>query len=237
MSLFQGLSPEEVHWAHESLESQYLLPKRSTLYQEGEKADTLYTLYDGWMILFKCLDNGKRQILRFVLPGDLFGFQVNAINGEARYTHGSHTLTESTLCAYPRSRFRSILNSNSVLAIRFAEMGMYQATLDHHHLVCTGQKNAKESVTFLILELLHRVRQQLTRAYDEASNSFFFPLYQEDIGDALGLTAVHVNRTLMTMKSEGLIQYQNKRLTILDEAALMEIGEFDPSTVYPQPVI
>jgi len=109
MALFRGIPREELGWTQEFRDDQYLLPARKVLYREGDTAHTLYTLFDGWLILFKILYNGKRQVLRFILPGDFFGLQVNGIETSAGYTHGSQALVESRLCAFPRARLRSMM--------------------------------------------------------------------------------------------------------------------------------
>ena len=71
MALFRDVPEAELGWTQGFRDAQYQLSAREILFQEGETAHSLYTLFDGWMILFKILANGKRQILRFLLPGDL----------------------------------------------------------------------------------------------------------------------------------------------------------------------
>jgi hypothetical protein len=102
----------------------------------------------GWLSLFKILYNGKRQILRFILPGDFFGFQVDGIGPAAGYMHGSQALMESTLCAFPVARFRSMMQKQPQLTTRLAEMEMHDMNLCQHHLICAGRKNAQESILF-----------------------------------------------------------------------------------------
>jgi CRP/FNR family transcriptional regulator len=237
MALFRGVPEEELGWTQKFRDAQYLLPARKTLYQEGDIAHSIYTLFDGWVILFKILDNGKRQILRFVLPGDFFGFQVNGTGAGAGYTHGAQALVASTLCVFPRTRLRSMMEKQPQLAIGLAEMGMHDMTLCQHHLIGTGRKNARESIAFLLLELFYRVRMQMQNGFNEATDSIIFPLTQEDIGDAIGLTSVHVNRVLKELEREKLIHCQRKRLTILDEETLMEIGQFDPGMIEPKELV
>ena len=237
MALFRGIPREELDWTQEFRDAQYLLPARKILYREGDTAHTLYTLFDGWLILFKILDNGKRQVLRFILPGDFFGLQVNGIETSAGYTHGSQALVESRLCAFPRSRLRSMMEKQPQLAIGLSEMGMHDMTLCQHHLTGTARKSAHERIAFLLLELFYRVRLQMQNGFDEATSSVIFPLTQEDIGDAVGLTSIHVNRVLNEMERKGFLQCRRKRLTIHDEAVLMEIGQFDPDMIAPRVLI
>ena len=237
MALFRGIPGEELGWTQEFRDSQYLLPARKTLYREGDTAHTLYTLFSGWLILFKILENGKRQVLRFILPGDFFGFQVSDNDTSAGYTHGSLALVESTLCAFPRARLRSMMEKQPQLAIGLSEMVMHDMSLCQHHLIGTARKSAHERIAFLLLELFYRVRLQMQHGFDEATGSVIFPLTQEDIGDAVGLTSVHVSRVLNKMERKGLIHCRRKRLTIHDEEVLMEIGQFDPDMIVPKALI
>ena len=237
MALFRDVPEAELGWTQEFRDAQYQLSARENLFQEGDTAHSLYTLFDGWMILFKILANGKRQILRFLLPGDFFGFQVNAIGPTGGYMHGSQALMKSTLCVFPTIQLRSMMEKQPQLAIRLAEMEMHDMTLCQYHLIGTGCKNASERIAFLMLELFYRVRMQRQEDYDEASNSIIFPPTHKDIGDAVGLSSIHVHRILKEMGSKGWIHCQSKRLTILDEDALMEIGQFDPGMILTKSLI
>jgi CRP/FNR family transcriptional regulator len=237
MALFRDVPEAELGWMQEFRDAQYQLPAREVLFQEGDTAHSLYTLFDGWMILFKTLDNGKRQILRFLLPGDFFGFQVNAIGPTGGYIYGSQALMKSTLCAFPTIRLQAMIEKQPQLAIRLSEMEMHDMTLCQYHLIGTGCKNSLERIAFLLLELFHRVRLQRREDYDEASYSIIFPPTQKDIGDAVGLSSIHVHRILKEMGSKGWIRCQGKRLTILDEETLMDIGQFDPGMILPKSLI
>ncbi len=237
MALFRDVPEAELGWMQEFRDAQYQLPAREILFQEGDTAHSLYTLFDGWMILFKTLDNGKRQILRFLLPGDFFGFQVNAIGPTGGYIYGSQALMKSTLCAFPTIRLQAMIEKQPQLTIRLSEMEMHDMTLCQYHLIGTGCKNSLERIAFLLLELFHRVRLQRRGDYDEASNSIIFPPTQKDIGDAVGLSSIHVHRILKEMGSKGWIRCQGKRLTILDEETLMDIGQFDPGMILPKSLI
>ena len=121
MALFHNVPEKELGWTQEFRDAQYLLPAREVLYQEGKTAHSLYTLFDGWLILFKILNNGKRQILRFLLPGDFFGFQVSGIGPAGVHMHGSQTLIKSTLCAFPTIQLRSMMEKQPQLAIRLVQ--------------------------------------------------------------------------------------------------------------------
>lgn len=103
--------------------------------------------------------------------------------------------------------------------------------------MAAGRKTAKESIAFIILELFYRVKHQFPSSPDNSADSIDFPITQEDIGDAIGLTNVHVNRVIKELMSEGLIYCNKKHLKILDEEKLSEIAEFNPDMVIAHPLV
>ena len=102
--------------------------------------------------------------------------------------------------------------------------------LCQHHLMGTGRQNARERIAFLLLELYYRSQMQT----DVDGEAVPFPICQEEIADAVGLTTVHVNRTLKEMRGEGLIECAARRLVINDEEKLAEIANFDKSVIGKQ---
>ncbi len=235
MALFKGVPKKRLEWTQQYRKNQILVPARSIIFQEGENHDFIYTLFSGWGILYKTVsNNGKRQILRFLLPGDLIGYQTS---GKGVAIHSAGTITESILCAFPRAQLGDMLQENPELAIRLLNMESRDMSLCQSHLMAAGRKTAKESIAFVLLELYHRVQSQVKDSYNASTQTINFPITQEDIGDAVGLTNVHVNRVIKEMISEGLITCHKKRLSILDEEKLCEIAEFNPDMISGHPLI
>lgn len=234
LALFQGVPPDRLEWTQKYRDQQFVVPSKATLYREGNVTDYVYTLFDGWMAMYQTSREGKRQILRFALPGDFLGFQTDQ---RGLISHSVSALTESIVCAFPRSRLQEMLEENPVLALRLASMGSRDMNLCQQHQAFRSRKDAYESIAFLLLELFHRTREHLSQNYDPETNSVVFPLTQEDIGDAVGLTNVHVNRILRQFNKLGLIECHHRRLHILDEDKLTDMGEFDKSMISSNPLI
>ena len=100
-----------------------------------------------------------------------------------------------------------------------------------HHQAFRSSKDAHESIAFLLLELFHRTRLQMRHSFNPVTNEIDFPLTQEDIGDAVGLTNIHVNRVLRKFQNLDLIACGQRKLKILKEDELAEIGAFDKSII------
>jgi CRP-like cAMP-binding protein len=176
------------------------------------------------MALYQSTSSGKRQIINFSLPGDFIGFQAN---GNGKIIHSAVSLTNATLCAFPRAKVKQMFQEQPMLTTQLSLMESRDLTLCQHHLMSAGRKDSHESVAFLLLELFHRAKKRIPHAYDKEKNTIAFPLTQEEIGDAVGITNVHVNRIIREFMRDGLIHCQHRKLTILNDDKLSEIGDFD----------
>ncbi len=233
LALFQGVAPDRLEWTQKFRDQQFVVPPKVTLYREGSLTDYVYTLFDGWMVMYQTSREGKRQILRFALPGDFLGFQTDQ---RGMVSHSVSALSESIVCGFPRSRLEEMFKETPSLALRLASMGSRDMNLCQHHQAFRSRKDAYESIAFLLLELFHRTQIHMNHHYDPKTNSVTFPLTQEEIGDAVGLTNVHVNRILRQFHKLGLINCHHKRLHILDEEKLSDMSEFDKSMVSSNPL-
>lgn len=225
LSLFHGVSEEDLAWTAEYREHQSTVQARKKIYREGQLNNYMYTVYHGWLATYKMLDNGRRQILRIALPGDILGFQPNL---EAPMTHSAMSVTDAVLCAFSRRDIPELLRKNLSVAKRLQELNARDMNICQSRLLTIGQHSAAEKIAFLCAELFFRIKS----IYNEKEkNEIFFPLTQEDIGDAIGLTKVHVNRTLKTMREKGLLEISSSSLKVLDPQALCELGNFDPAMI------
>jgi len=191
------------------------------LYYEGDTAQKAYTLYDGWVILFKNLENGNRQILRFALPGDFLCYKI----GRNRVMdHSAIAVSNVTLCAFPIDRFRDTIAELPDLAIAISSISELTTERCHSSLTTIASHPAETKVAYLLLSLYVRERSLIMNLGNNGA-CVPFPITQEDIGDALGLTAIHVNRVFQNLRKKNLIECKNKCLTIPDEEAMAEVAK------------
>ncbi len=225
-SLFKNVSDCQLDKTADIRNGQLKIPARTRIFQDGGFHENIYTVYSGWAVIYKTAKNsGKRQILRFLLPGDLLGNQIDD-RGLMSYSAGS--VTECVLCAYPRAKVKTMLKEHPKLALRMIDMLSRDLSMSQNHLLASGRKTARESVVYILMELFYRVQYQMPDNYNKHSNTIDLPVTQEDIGDAIGLTNVHVNRVIKELMKEKLIICSKKHLTILNEQELCEIAEFKP---------
>ncbi|SMN01717.1 cAMP-binding proteins-catabolite gene activator and regulatory subunit of cAMP-dependent protein kinases [uncultured Candidatus Thioglobus sp.] len=198
------------------------------LHREQQKIDYAFTLYSGCLILYNDLENGSRQILRVALPGDFVGFSRNH-KGELPYS--IQVVTDARICIFLDASIKKMMIEQPEIAKRLIDLQLNDAVLCQQRLLNLGQKTATQSLAYLIMELYSRIRVQSPNEFNSATGEAFFPLNQADMGDALGLTKVHINRIIMDFKKQGLIDCGHKKLKVTDEERLSEIGLFDVNLI------
>lgn len=188
----------------------------------GKHYKTLFVNHDGWLFRYKILHNGDRQITDFILPNQIFGLQACMFK-TALYSVA--TITDVSLSSIPLDAIDNLFERIPALAKALFWSSLCDSAILAEHLIDTSRRSAYEQVSHLILELF--VRLKAADLTDDMS--FNMPLTQELIGSALGLTTVHVNRTLRSLREDKLILMDGKRVTILDFEALSLVSDFDNS--------
>jgi len=185
---------------------------RIETYPAGKDLDLAHAspmfLLSGWACLARSLRDGRRQIIAFLLAGDGIGFDLLT-----RPQRGIELLTLTPLKA---RHAQPGLVSTDRLNRAFAAAAAEQHARLISHLVRLGRQTAYERMAHLLLEL----HQRLAEVNETRGESFHLPIKQEILADALGLSLVHVNRTLQQMRRDRLIDMRGAQLTILDRAAL-----------------
>jgi len=192
------------------------------LFRHGEPCDAVYNLVDGWVFHYSLLADGRRQILDFALPGALLGFDPEA---EAGMSYSAQALTEAVVCVIPRKALHALSRQHPEVGLRLASLMSYERNLSFAHLTSVGRQTARERVAHLILELFVRFR---SRWPGHRVEEMRLPLTQEHIGDATGLTGVHVNRVLGDLRKDGILTFSYRRLSILDPDRLVDEAGIDP---------
>ncbi|MDF7776598.1 Crp/Fnr family transcriptional regulator [Sphingomonas sp. AOB5] len=213
------LTPAE-QGALERLEERQRHVRRGAIVQrENEKCSELFILRKGLMMSYVLLDDGSRQILRFLFPGDMLGMS-SMIYREAPETLCA--LSDCVISPFDRSALAETMVSHprlSALVLVYSQVERVSLT---DRLAALGRTSAKARVAALLLELRNRLR-----ATDKSvSNAFLLGLTQEEVGDATGLTAVHVNRMLRQLEEEGMIAREAGKVTLLDERGLLRAANY-----------
>ena len=187
---------------------------------EGEVVEDVFVIEAGWAIRFRMLDDGRRQILNFMLPGDCF--DMMSLN-KAQSDHSVSAATEVVLIRVKADDFLKVVARKPQLASAFWWAAIQEEAILREQIVRIGRRSARERVGHLILELNRRV----AAVTGERDNYLYLPVPQSLLADALGLSIVHISRTFTRLRKEGFIQITNRGIEILDREGLMEMCDFD----------
>jgi CRP-like cAMP-binding protein len=207
------------------------LPPHAVIYSEGEPSDELYTVYSGWVQRYKLLRDGRRQVLDFPLSGDFLGLQQDLLH---HMDHSAETVTEVSLCVFPRRRLFELFRTHSEVAWRLTWLAASEQAALFERITDLGRRTATERIAHLLLELFHKLRW---RGEVSKDNSCTIPLTQQQMADALGLSTPHLNRTLRILREKGLATFAEHRLTIHDVAQLSRMCDFQDTYLVPRPML
>ncbi|WP_081469627.1 Crp/Fnr family transcriptional regulator [Sphingomonas sp. PAMC 26617] len=214
------LSQQERRALEDAVASPRPVSVHKQLVREGACADSLFLIIEGWACRYTTTTNGSRQFSALLLPGDLCNLDALLT---VRPDYGVRTLTQATILALPRDRALALATQHAGITRTFTWLAFVENAILGKWAQSLGRRSAKERLAHLLCELSMR-----SSMADGTETSFEFPLTQEQIADALGLTAVHVNRMMHLLRAEGLVAIANRTMTLPDVARLRQIGGFDP---------
>jgi CRP-like cAMP-binding protein len=193
--------------------------------REGERPSTCCLVLDGFVHRYKMTETGKRQILSFHISGDIPDLQ--SLHLEVM-DHSLGTLARSTLAFLPHDTVRDLIRRCPRIGDAFWRETLIDAAVFREWMLGLGRREAYGRMAHLLCELYVRLK-----AVGLANgHGYEMPLTQAELGDALGLSTVHVNRTLQDLRGEGLITLQGGSVAVLDWEGLRKAGEFDPTYLH-----
>ena len=194
------------------------------LISESDKAENLLIVASGWACRYGCVPDGGRQLTALLVPGDVANLDTLLFD---RIAYSVRTLTDVTIVALPRIRALALADQYPGIARTFTGLAMVENAIASKWLLSLGRRSARSRVAHLLCEIAVRLGIE-----DDDAVTFPFPLRQEQIGDLLGLTMVHVNRMIQQLRAEGFIDVCDRVLTIRDVAALRYAAGFDPAYLH-----
>ena len=189
------------------------------VFQGGDENKELYVVKYGWAFSYTDLPDGRRQIVKIHHPGDVIGFPDVALK------HSTTTLRaieEVCLCPFPKSALDEILRKSPRLSALLLSIALRDQVIFIDVLRAMGRMSAKERVSYMLLDLIARLR--ITNR--DMTDTMRLPMTQGQIADYLGLTNVYISKTFLRMEQEGLIRRADDRLQILREDDLVELTDF-----------
>ncbi|NNE89510.1 MAG: Crp/Fnr family transcriptional regulator [Silicimonas sp.] len=203
--------------------------RRSLIMEEGERMNKLLVVCSGWAMRQVTLADGRRQVLDFVLPGDVVGLHIDS-NQIA--TCDVVALTSVEIAEIDFDQIARRTQSNPAIGMGLNIYFLREMTMLSDQVLRLGRMTAYERVCHMLLEIYFRQRDTGRVEYD---GSVAFPITQTIAADALGLSVVHVNRQVMQLRREGLVSLTRNSLTVHDPATLQEICGYRPRALNAVP--
>jgi CRP-like cAMP-binding protein len=204
------------------------LKENQDIVRDGDRPSQCCLILEGFAFRYKALEGGKRQIFSFHIPGDVPDLQSLHLTV---MDHALATLTASKVAFIQHETMRSFLHAHPRISDAFWRDTLIDAAVFREWMVGIGRRDARTRIAHLFCEMFVRM-QAVGLAHDGACD---LPITQAELADALGLSTVHVNRSLQSLRSAELIELTRGRLTVKDWDGLQAAGEFDPTYLHLRP--
>jgi CRP-like cAMP-binding protein len=229
MPHFRDFSGSELAFVSRFKTGELTVEPGALILMEGSHSAHLYTVLDGWGFRYKTLEDGRRQILNYLMPGDLVGLQ-GTVMGEMQ--HSVEALSPVTLCVFERGRLNNLFTDHPTLAYDLTWIAASEERMLDSHLLSIGRRTALERAAYLIAFLYSKAR-----AVNLLGKEDTLPVTQQHVADTLGLSIVHTNKTLRKLSDRNLLRWTDKGCLVLDEAGLAAVASWDGDDKQSRPFI
>ena len=189
------------------------------LAREGDRASACTVLISGFAFRHKIVGNGGRQILSLHIPGEATDFQSLYLQ---TLDHNVQMLGHGDVAVIPMKALRDLIAARPAIGRAILVDTLVDASIFREWIANVGRRNARERLAHLMCEFACRLEaQRLVR-----DDGYELPMTQEQLGDALGLTSVHVNRSIRSLEAEGLISRNRRMLTFPNAERLRQVADF-----------
>lgn len=221
---FAPLSIEDKKLLDQVVAHHRLVDARTTLISEGQASDTVRLIVDGLACRYKTLEDGSRQIVAYLVPGDFCDLNVFLLRA---MDHSIATMSACTVVDIPRHRIVEMTSRIELTRALWWVTLVDEGTL-REWLLNVGQRPALKRLAHLFCELY--VRMQAVGLVTD--DSYVLPLTQSDIADTIGLSPVHINRCLQQLREMGFVTFKDRKMSLTGVAEMMQFCGFDPSYLH-----
>jgi len=219
------VSPEEEQAIRDSIGEVRSLSADEIIVHAGRLMTFSVMLLDGLMCRYKDLSDGQRQITELHVAGDFADLHSFTLK---RLDHSVMTLTPCRVALVPHEKLEQITERYPHLTRLYWFTTNMDAAIHREWEVSLGRRTALSRIATLFCEI--KIRLEIVGLTDGLS--YDFDLTQTDLAECVGLTPIHVNRTLKELRERGLVQFKSGRVTIHDWDGLARVAEFDPAYLY-----
>ncbi|MEO0996535.1 MAG: Crp/Fnr family transcriptional regulator [Pseudomonadota bacterium] len=226
---YRAASGDAIRLLHEKTLTPLECEPGAVLVRRGGTMTDFMIAESGWFVRSRYTRSGRRQIVNFVLPGDLMNPEVLAVTTS---DHEISALTAGTVSRIRRNDLHTLVQQDANLGLVLWWSSAQEEGILREHIVRVGRRPAVDRIAHMLLELQRRL--SLVEDIDESS--FTVPLTQTHIADSLGLSPVHVNRAMRQLMREGAIDYDRSEVTIVNRSELAERVDFTTEHLHLDPL-
>lgn len=220
LPLFEQFTPPTLQFMESFKIGELVVGPGTTLLVEGSNAPQLYTALSGMGVRYKLVEDGGRQVVNLILPGDFLGLQAGVM-GEMK--HSAETVTEMTLCVFDRAGLWRLFTDEPQRAFDITWLAAMEEHFLGESLTTIGQREGKARVAWAMTRVFLRLRAIRLGT----TTSVPLPFRQQDLADTIGMSLVHTNKTLQALRRAKLLEWRDGVLTVPNVAALAEISGID----------
>lgn len=220
LEVFRDFDPEELAFIGRFKRGELSVERGASVLVEGNHNAHLYTVLSGWGFRYKLLPDGRRQILNYVVSGDLIGLQ-GSLTGEMQ--HSVEALSSLLLCVFERDKLFELYRKHPGLAYDLTWLAAREEQMLDENLLSVGRRSAIERAAYLLAFLDQRARS--VRLYGRSKP--VIPITQQHVADTLGMSIVHTNKTLRKLADRNAIRWLDRGCEVLDEQALRAIARWE----------
>ncbi len=220
MPVFRDFAGSELDYVGRFKKGELAVERGANVLVEGSHSAHLYTVLSGWGFRYKLLSDGRRQILNYVLPGDLIGLQGSVI-GEMQ--HSVEALSPMLLCVFERGELHDLYRNHPGLAYDITWLASREERMLDENLLSVGRRSALERCAYLLAFIYKRAEGVGLNG----RKPVVIPIIQQHVADTLGLSLVHTNKTLRKLAARGLVRWRDGGCEVLDVEELMALAHWE----------
>ncbi|QJQ94673.1 MULTISPECIES: Crp/Fnr family transcriptional regulator [Halomonadaceae] len=200
--------------------SPYDASEKELLWSANARIHNLYTLKSGWACTYRDNLDGVRQIVDVLIPGDIVGLRDLTF---AKHMAEARMITKGTVCPFPLQNILDIINTSTPLAVALIAAIARQESILTERMLITVNRSARSRIAHFFVEMYSR----LNRVKETDIRRFYLPISQQMLGEILGVSTVHVNRSLMALERENIVKKHRYYVEVMDTDRLFQEAEFN----------
>lgn len=219
LPVFREFEKQELAFVSRFKKGELAVEKGATVLVEGSHSAHLYTVLSGWGFRYKLLPDGRRQILNYIVPGDMIGLQ-GSLMGEMQ--HSIEALSPMLLCVFEREQLGELYRNHPGLAFDITWIASREERMLDENLLSIGRRTALERAAYLLAFLTERWKSVVPNG-----PFVLLPVTQQHVADTLGLSLVHTNKTLRKLILRKLIVWKDGGCQVNDMDGLKLIAGWE----------